>query len=267
MSSQNSNRTDEAQGPASAQQAEGKVGAPLEQQPRARSAQTSQLLQLFTGGQPVDAPKATDAAATSTGSPSSAPRDSKKSAAQQTPAASQPQHTHDAVRLVLAAVENCKPLVAVQQVKHGTKVVHIPTIIQEPQQRSIAIRWILEAARKRQLAAPLGKRPKMAECLATELMLAAQKQGSARAKRDEMHRYVQGQQHQPKPGSAVFLNVVDRVLVVAILLQDCIREQSKRGLPSMNSYGMRVSHHLQLCHACHVDYPVAWASSLHQCLV
>jgi small subunit ribosomal protein S7 len=145
--------------------------------------------------------------------------------------------------MVLAAVENCRPLVAVQQVKHGTKVVHIPTIMPEPQQRSIAIRWILEAARKRQLAGPLGKRPKMAECLATELMLAAQKQGAARAKRDEMHRYAKGQQRQSRLGCCIPLKATGTVkrskVFVPYTLQDGIREQSKCGLSCMSSCGRK----------------------------
>lgn len=46
-------------------------------------------------------------------------------------------------------------------------------------------RWIINAANKRKQSS---KATSMAECLALELLLAYRKEGSARAKRDEMHK-------------------------------------------------------------------------------
>uniref|UniRef100_A0A7S0S0Z5 Small ribosomal subunit protein uS7 domain-containing protein n=1 Tax=Chlamydomonas leiostraca TaxID=1034604 RepID=A0A7S0S0Z5_9CHLO len=105
----------------------------------------------------------------------------------QTPIPSQYTPDRNALTLVLTAVENCKPLMKVMQHKQGTRVVYVPHTVAIAEQRSLAVRWILEAARKRQDSNPAGKRASMAECLAIELMLAARKKGSAREKRDALH--------------------------------------------------------------------------------
>ncbi len=97
------------------------------------------------------------------------------------------------VRLVLQAVENCKPQLKVKQFKTGNRVSVVPFMVHPNEQRSLAVRWILQAAKKRKEDAVAAASsdaipPSLAECLATELLLAANKQGAARAKRDEMHR-------------------------------------------------------------------------------
>lgn len=53
-----------------------------------------------------------------------------------------------------------------------------------------ARRWIVEAALKRQEATQHKGRKglSLSECLATELLMAAEKKGFARARRDEMHK-------------------------------------------------------------------------------
>jgi len=89
--------------------------------------------------------------------------------------------------VVLRAVENCKPLMKLSQIKTGSKVSYVPIIITPAEQRSLALRWILEAARKRKQAAKL-KTTSLADCLAAELMLAAQCRGAAREKRDALHK-------------------------------------------------------------------------------
>jgi len=93
----------------------------------------------------------------------------------------------DAFQVVLRAVENCKPLMKLSQLKMGSRVAHVPIIISPAQQRSLALRWILEAARKRHKGAKL-KTTSLADCLAAELLLAAQCKGAAREKRDALHK-------------------------------------------------------------------------------
>jgi small subunit ribosomal protein S7 len=91
--------------------------------------------------------------------------------------------------VVLRAVQNCEPALKVKQVQVGNRVKAIPFYVHPREQRSLAVRWILQAAARRREATPEGRRkPPMAECLAEELLLAARKEGSARARRDEMHR-------------------------------------------------------------------------------
>jgi small subunit ribosomal protein S7 len=100
-----------------------------------------------------------------------------------------PLDASDVVQVVMQAVENCKPSLKVKQVKEGNRVRSIPFMVHPREQRSLAVRWILEAAHKRREGgAPGVRKPTMAACLASELLLAANKQGSARQKRDEMHR-------------------------------------------------------------------------------
>mmetsp|Transcript_24596 Transcript_24596/g.53731 ORF Transcript_24596/g.53731 Transcript_24596/m.53731 type:complete len:222 (-) Transcript_24596:271-936(-) len=94
----------------------------------------------------------------------------------------------DVTRIILQAVENCKPLMKVQPVKSGTKIMYVPKVVKPGEQRSLAIRWIVQAANKRRDSAPKEKKkPSLAECLALELLLAYRKQGDARKKRDDMH--------------------------------------------------------------------------------
>ncbi|PNH08004.1 Ribosomal protein S7, mitochondrial [Tetrabaena socialis] len=92
----------------------------------------------------------------------------------------------DVVRMVVRAVENCKPLMKVQQSKSGTKVVYMPKPLSPDQSRNFSIKWILQAAAKRQEGARGGAT--MAECLALELLLAYQRKGAARTRRDEIHK-------------------------------------------------------------------------------
>ncbi|KAG1668527.1 hypothetical protein FOA52_012121 [Chlamydomonas sp. UWO 241] len=91
----------------------------------------------------------------------------------------------DVIQMVLAAVEHCRPLMKVQSIKTGTRIVHVPKVAMAEEQRSLAVRWIIAAAAKRKQG---NKAVSMAECLALELLLAYRKEGSARAKRDDVHK-------------------------------------------------------------------------------
>jgi small subunit ribosomal protein S7 len=90
----------------------------------------------------------------------------------------------DMVLVVRKAVDNCKPLMRVVTVKKGTKVVYVPQPIEPKKQMRLAVKWIVEAAQKRKASTE----SKISECLALELLLAYQKKGSAREKRDALHK-------------------------------------------------------------------------------
>eukprot|EP00798_Chlamydomonas_sp_ICE-L_P019465 gene19465-26126_t len=92
--------------------------------------------------------------------------------------------TRDVVKLILLAVENCKPLMKVTGVKSGTKINYIPKFVTPGESRSLAIRWIVEATHKRRAQT----KAKISECLALELLLASKKEGQARQKRDDIHK-------------------------------------------------------------------------------
>ena len=79
------------------------------------------------------------------------------------------------------ALQNVKPRVDVKQPRVGVPTNQVPQPVDGHRQISLAMRWMLEAARKRS-----GR--SMAEKLAGELMDAASGQGAAVKKRDDTHR-------------------------------------------------------------------------------
>lgn len=48
---------------------------------------------------------------------------------------------NDMVHVILQAVENCKPLVKVQSINTGARVIHVPKPVTENEQESMAVRW------------------------------------------------------------------------------------------------------------------------------
>jgi len=90
----------------------------------------------------------------------------------------------DVIELILQSVDNVKPLMNVDGAKAGTKIVYTPVPLIPRKQTQLAIKWIIEATEKRCIAT---KKP-IHECLATEILLAYQKKGAARLKRDELHK-------------------------------------------------------------------------------
>ncbi len=91
--------------------------------------------------------------------------------------------------------------VQVIQSKAGQRVVYAPAPISPAQSTNFAVKWLLGAARKRQdsgrrsstarFGSGLETEPgsgSLADCLATEVLLAAQRKGAARARRDEVHK-------------------------------------------------------------------------------
>lgn len=79
------------------------------------------------------------------------------------------------------ALDNVKPQVEVKPRRVGGSTYQVPVPVSSSRQISLAMRWLLTAARAR------GGRS-MAEKLANELMDAATNQGAAVKKRDDTHR-------------------------------------------------------------------------------
>ncbi|PNW73097.1 hypothetical protein CHLRE_14g618700v5 [Chlamydomonas reinhardtii] len=95
----------------------------------------------------------------------------------------------DVLEVLMRAVDNCKPLMKVIQSKAGTRVVYQPRPLNPDQSTNFAVKWILQAAQKRRAGAKgVAGAASMAEALAVELLLAAQRKGGARARRDEVHK-------------------------------------------------------------------------------
>jgi small subunit ribosomal protein S7 len=117
----------------------------------------------------------------------------------------------DAVRVVLRAIDNVTPHLDVRALRASTKVVFVPGLMPPARGRSLAMRWLAHAAAARQRGGRGGRGsggsgggggggaggggggpskapPRFAECLAQELLQAYRMKGSARQKRDDMHK-------------------------------------------------------------------------------
>lgn len=79
------------------------------------------------------------------------------------------------------AINNVKPIMEVRPRRIGGATYQVPMDVEKRRQISLALRWILQAARGRK------GRP-MAERLADELMDAYKKQGKAISQRENVHR-------------------------------------------------------------------------------
>jgi len=87
----------------------------------------------------------------------------------------------DAVEVFEQALKNAAPILEVKPRRVGGATYQVPVEVRQDRRTSLAIRWILAAARTRP-----GKT--MAEKLAAELMDAANNTGAAIRKREETHR-------------------------------------------------------------------------------
>jgi len=79
------------------------------------------------------------------------------------------------------AVGNVKPYIEVRSKRVGGATYQVPMQVNQKRQQSLAIRWILEAARAKK------GRP-MAHRLADEFMAAYKKEGAAMTTRENIHR-------------------------------------------------------------------------------
>lgn len=79
------------------------------------------------------------------------------------------------------AVENVKPIVEVRPRRIGGATYQVPVEVQEPRKTTLAIRWIVEAARAK-------KGKPIQEKLAEELLNAYNNTGTAIKKREDVHK-------------------------------------------------------------------------------
>jgi small subunit ribosomal protein S7 len=89
-----------------------------------------------------------------------------------------------AINIIFQAIENVKPYIEVRKVRIAGKTYQVPAIIAKNKQQTLAIRWIIECARKRKKVS----KQSFSQCLANELLESFKKQGQARQKRDELHK-------------------------------------------------------------------------------
>jgi small subunit ribosomal protein S7 len=82
------------------------------------------------------------------------------------------------------AIENVKPSVEVKKVRVARMTYQVPAILTLNRQENLAIRWLLDSAKKRKKTSKMD----FSECLAEELLHAFNKQGLTRKKRDELHK-------------------------------------------------------------------------------
>lgn len=79
------------------------------------------------------------------------------------------------------AIENVKPIIEVKSRRVGGATYQVPVEVRPVRQQSLAIRWLVDAARKR-------NERTMAERLANEFMDAATEKGSAFKKKEDTYK-------------------------------------------------------------------------------
>jgi small subunit ribosomal protein S7 len=87
----------------------------------------------------------------------------------------------NALELLGQALDNIKPSVEVKSRRVGGATYQVPVEVRATRRETLAMRWIIEAARKR-------SEKTMALRLAHELLDAAENRGSAVKKREDAHR-------------------------------------------------------------------------------
>lgn len=87
----------------------------------------------------------------------------------------------EAVDVMGKALENVKPMVEVKSRRVGGATYQVPVEVRPDRRNALAMRWIIEAARKR------GEKSMQLK-LAGELMDASENRGSAVKKREDTHR-------------------------------------------------------------------------------
>jgi ribosomal protein S7 len=85
--------------------------------------------------------------------------------------------------LFLQAIENVQPNVEVRNVKVSGRKYQVPYIIHRKRQQFLAMRWIIESAKKRKKASNMF----FSECLALELFDALKKSGKVKQRTDMTH--------------------------------------------------------------------------------
>jgi len=91
------------------------------------------------------------------------------------------QHDLEPLAILEKAFENTRPMVEVKSRRVGGATYKVPVEVRPVRQNALAMRWIIEASRKR-------SEKSMAERLAGELMDASQSRGAAVKRREDIHR-------------------------------------------------------------------------------
>ena len=87
----------------------------------------------------------------------------------------------DPIKIFNDAINNIRPNLEVRSRRVGGATYQVPVEVKTKRSQTLALRWLLEAARKR-------KNKTMADKLINELMDAYQRKGSAIKKREDTHR-------------------------------------------------------------------------------
>jgi small subunit ribosomal protein S7 len=87
----------------------------------------------------------------------------------------------DPIKVFNDAISNIRPNLEVRSRRVGGATYQVPVEVNNKRGQTLALRWLLEATRKR-------KNKTMSDKLFSELMDAYQRKGSAMKKRDEVHR-------------------------------------------------------------------------------
>jgi small subunit ribosomal protein S7 len=87
----------------------------------------------------------------------------------------------DPLETLDAALENVRPAVEVKSRRVGGATYQVPVEVRPTRRNALAMRWLIEAARKRSEKSMMGR-------LAGELMDAAEQKGAAVKKKEEVHR-------------------------------------------------------------------------------
>ncbi len=85
------------------------------------------------------------------------------------------------IEVFTEAVENVKPNIEVRSRRVGGAAYQVPMPVNPKRQQSLAIRWIIQAAREK-------KGKPMSQRLAEELLAAYNREGTAMARRENVHR-------------------------------------------------------------------------------
>ena len=87
----------------------------------------------------------------------------------------------DPIKIFNEAINNVRPNLEVRSRRVGGATYQVPVEVNTKRSQTLALRWLLEASRKR-------KNKTMSDKLFNELMDASQKKGSAIKKREDTHR-------------------------------------------------------------------------------
>jgi small subunit ribosomal protein S7 len=87
----------------------------------------------------------------------------------------------EALKMFKQAIENVKPAVEVKSRRVGGSTYQVPVEVRPDRRTSLAMRWVIGAARRR-------PERSMADKLAAELLDAANNRGSAVKKREDTHK-------------------------------------------------------------------------------